>query len=475
MIGAWRVEQIRAAESALMATLPPGTLMQRAAAGLATACAELLDGPYGARVLLLVGAGDNGGDTLYAGARLAQRGARVDAVLLGGDRTHHAGLEALRNAGGRVADPDANEVRALAERAHLALDGIVGIGGTPGLRPAAEKAVAAVADAGVPVIAVDLPSGIGVDSGETPASHVHADLTVTFGAYKVGLLIDPGATAAGPIRLIDIGLGPYLTEPPELEALEAPDVRALLPHPGRTSHKYSRGVVGVNAGSAAYTGAALLAVGAAARGGAGMVRYNGPDRVADLVRQHWPEAVIGTGQVQAWVFGPGVPADDEGARRFQEVVDTGVPVVVDAGGLELTQGPLPVPALLTPHEGELARLLGVEREQVSARRLEHARRAATELQATVLLKGATTLVVEPGGRARVNRTGTPALATAGSGDVLSGLAGALLAGGLSPVDAGSVAAYLHGVAGSIAGREAGSPTATDLLDAVPRALLEHLD
>ncbi len=473
MIGAWRVEQIRAAEAELMASLPPGTLMQRAAAGLAAACAELLDGPYGARVLLLVGGGDNGGDTLFAGARLARRGARVDAVLLGGERTHQAGLAALRSAGGRVAAPD-DDIRSLAERAHLAMDGIVGIGGTPGLRSPADKMVADVADSGVPVVAVDLPSGIAVDTGEAPRDHVRADLTVTFGAHKVGLLIDPGAEAAGPVRLVDIGLAPHLADAPEVEALEVADVRELLPHPGRRSHKYTRGVVGVAAGSPTYTGAAVLAVGAAARSGAGMVRYHGPDHVAEHIRQHWPEAVVGIGQVQAWVFGPGVPADDEGARRLQEVLDQGVPVVIDAGGLEHVRAPLRVPALLTPHEGELARLLGVDREQVQAARLEHARLAARQLGATILLKGATTLVADPAGHVRVNRTGVPALATAGSGDVLAGLAGALLAGGLTPLDAGSVAAYLHGVAGSIAARESGSPTASDLLDAVPRALREHL-
>jgi ADP-dependent NAD(P)H-hydrate dehydratase / NAD(P)H-hydrate epimerase len=467
MITAYRVGEIRKAEAALMATLPPGTLMQRAAAGLAAVCAEILGGPYGARVLLLVGSGDNGGDTLYAGATLARRGARVDALLLG-ERTHPGGLAALRRASGHViANPD--DLPGLAEKAHLALDGIVGIGGKPGLRPDAAKAVQTVTDAGAVIVAVDSPSGIDVDSGETPASHVPADVTVTFGAAKVGLLVDPGAAAAGVLHIIDIGLRPYLPAP-ALEALEATDVATRLPHPGRQSHKYSRGVVGVLAGSAQYAGAAALCVGGAIRGGAGMVRFVGADAAAALVRQHWPEAVVGKGQVQAWVLGPGLGSGDQVAEEVAEVFDEGLPVVVDADALRHLPEEVESPALLTPHAGELARLLEVGRDDVEARRLSYAQTAAHRFGVTVLLKGSTTLVAAPDGRVRVNRTGTPALATAGSGDVLAGLAGALLAGGLDPLDAGSVAAFVHGVAGTDAARTAGSPSSQDILAALPMAL-----
>ncbi len=198
---AYSVETVRAAERELMARLPEGALMQRAAAGLAVACAELLGRVYGSRVVLLVGSGDNGGDALYAGARLARRGAGVVAVLLSPDRAHQGGLGALRAAGGRVSDDASRDIA----RADLVVDGIVGIGGRGGLRPEAAR-LARAAWESAPVVAVDLPSGVDADSGEVRGEAVRADATVTFGAYKPGLLIDPARERAGALRLVDIGL-----------------------------------------------------------------------------------------------------------------------------------------------------------------------------------------------------------------------------------------------------------------------------
>jgi hydroxyethylthiazole kinase-like uncharacterized protein yjeF len=242
-------------------------------------------------------------------------------------------------------------------------------------------------------------------------------------------------------------------------------VAALLPVPDRGADKYRRGVVGVLAGSPEYTGAAVLSVGGAVRGGAGMVRY--PGGAADAVRARWPEVVAAPGRVQAWVIGPGTGESQR--SEIAKALAEGVPVIVDADGLSHVPARFDTPALLTPHAGELARLLEVPREDVEARRLHFAGAAARRWNATVLLKGSTTLVVASDGRVRANPTGTPALATAGSGDVLSGLAGALLAGGLDPFDAGSVAAYVHGLAGRLAARTAAYPSATDILDALPRA------
>ena len=244
------VEQVRAAEQALMARLPEGALMQRAAAGLAAAVVDLLGGAYGRRVVLLVGSGDNGGDALYAGALLARRGCSVEAWLLS-DHVHEGGLAALRAAGGRTArsgrTPD------------VVVDGIVGIGGRPGLR---EEAAAAIGKLeGVPVVAVDVPSGVDVDTGELDGPHVTADVTVTFGTLKPAHLVDPAARAAGVVHLVDLGL--HLPEAP-LEALQPADVAALLPRPTPEGHKYTRGVVGVRAGSEEYPGAALLCVAGAA-------------------------------------------------------------------------------------------------------------------------------------------------------------------------------------------------------------------
>ncbi|NBM15059.1 NAD(P)H-hydrate dehydratase [Streptomyces sp. GC420] len=449
---AYGVEKVRAAERALMARLPEGALMRRAAAGLAAACAGLLGRVYGSRVVLLVGSGDNGGDTLYAGARLAGRGAGVRAVLLSPERVHAGGLAALRAAGGRVSADPGRDIAA----ADLVMDGITGIGGKGGLREAAVPWARAARDARAVVVAVDLPSGVEADSGAVLGEAVRADVTVTFGTYKPGLLVDPAAGSAGAVRLVDIGLGAYLPATPDLEALQHADVAALLPRPGAESDKYRRGVVGIVAGSARYPGAAVLAVAGALRGGAGAVRYVGPGR--DAVIAGFPETLVHAGppskagRVQSWAVGPGIGDGQEVRQALDDVLESEVPVLVDADGLRLLDRERVrarrAPTLLTPHAGEAAALLGVEREDVEAGRLDAVRRLAEEYGATVLLKGSTTLVAsaDPEVPVRVNPTGTPWLATAGSGDVLSGLAGSLLAAGLGARDAGSVAAYLHGLA-----------------------------
>ncbi|MFF7373968.1 NAD(P)H-hydrate dehydratase [Streptomyces massasporeus] len=467
---AYSVETVRNAERELMARLPEGALMQRAAAGLAAACADLLGRVYGSRVVLLVGSGDNGGDALYAGARLTRRGAGVTAVLLAPERAHAAGLAAFRRAGGRVAG--AGDGEALVEGADLVVDGIVGIGGKGGLRPDAVPLAAAAGRSRGAVVAVDLPSGVDADTGEVHGHAVRADLTVTFGTHKPGLLIDPAREYAGSVRLVDIGL--ELPVEPELEALQHEDVARLLPVPGAESDKYRRGVVGIAAGSARYPGAAVLAVSGALRGGAGAVRYVGP--AGDAVIARFPETLVSdqgpkhAGRVQAWVVGPGAGDD---AATVAEVLAADVPVLIDADGLRLADAEVVrgrrAPTLMTPHAGEAAALLGVERGEVEGGRLTAVRELARRYGATVLLKGSTTLVADSGGGAvRVNPTGTGWLATAGSGDVLSGLGGSLLAAGLSAVDAGSAGAYLHGLAGRLAAD--GAPVgAHDVADAVPGA------
>jgi ADP-dependent NAD(P)H-hydrate dehydratase / NAD(P)H-hydrate epimerase len=478
------VDKVRAAERALMEKLPEGALMQRAAAGLATSCARILGSVYGSRVVLLVGSGDNGGDALYAGARLAARGAHVQAVRAG-SRTHEGGLAALRAAGGRVLGVDA--AAAAIDGADLIVDGLLGIGGRGGLRDPFAGLARQAAKALGTVVACDLPSGIDADTGQVDGVALKADITVTFGTYKPGLLIDPGASHAGVLELVDIGLGPYLSDP-DVVAPQSGDLAALLPRPGQESNKYRRGVVGMLSGGPSFTGAAVLSVGGAVRGGAGMVRFVSVAPAVDLVRQRWPEVVTtttdgrrldGVGRVQAWVAGPGIGTGDDAEALLSTVLASNVPVLVDADGLTVLARRRDLlrrsaPTVLTPHAGELARLLDTTAEEVEARRLEHVRRAADELGATVLLKGSTTLVAEADKPVRVNSTGTPLLATAGSGDVLSGLTGALLAGGMSPMDAAAAGAHLHGLAGRIAGDPSntgvtGPIDAHDLVDHLPSA------
>ena len=472
--GAWRVADVRAAEQALMAHLPDGTLMQRAAAGLARRCAEVLAGRYGAvyarHALLLVGSGDNGGDALYAGALLARRGVAVGTLLLDPDRAHAGGLAALRAAGGSTVDSAPSTV-------DLVVDGILGIGGHGGLRPNAAAAFSAAtnvtaSDGGRPaVVAVDLPSGVEADTGAVPGDAVDADVTVTFGCLKPGLLVGEGAGRAGLVDLVDIGLSPNVD--PCLRLVDRDDVHDWWPRPNRESDKYARGVVGLATGSATYPGAAVLSVAGASAGPAGLVRYAGS--AADFVRNRYPSAIVAgrvadAGRVQAWVCGSGLGTDERAKGELRAVLAAPVPVVLDADALTLlVDGSLAeslrgrkASMVVTPHDREFTRLAS---ERPGTDRVEAALGLAARMNATVLLKGDRTVVASPAGEVWVNPTGTSALATGGTGDVLSGLLGALLAAGLAPVRAAVAAAYAHGLAGREAAR-GGPVTSADVAEAL---------
>ncbi len=446
----YTADQIRAAEAPLLAALPDGALMRRAASGLAMAIArELLrrtGAVAGRRICAVVGSGDNGGDALWAAVLLRRRGAAACAILLNPDHTHAKALAAFRAAGGRVVEnfPAATD---------LVIDGVVGISGTGPLRPAAAAVFDAVAAAGVPVVAVDIPSGIDVHTGALAGPAVRADVTVTFGGRKpVHALAD-----CGRVELVDIGLSLPDTE---LLGLEASDIHALWPVPGPSDDKYTQGVVGVLAGSSAYPGAAILCSGAAVAATSGMVRYAG-SAAAEVV-SHWPEVVAATdamaaGRVQAWVVGPGMGTDESAVTQLAFALNSDLPAIVDADGLTLlAQHPHLVtrrsaPTVLTPHAGEFERFgLG----PVGDDRVEAAQRLATESGATVLLKGNVT-VIAGSGRTYLNPAGGSWAATAGSGDVLSGMIGALLASGVAPTEAAAAAAFVHARAANLAAADPG--------------------
>lgn len=475
MISAYSGTAVRAAEEPLLRRGLGPELMQRAAYGLyAAAARQLRRGGriYGSRVVILAGAGNNGGDALYAGARLAARGASVTALLFA-DRAHPEALAELVRCGGTVRTvTDARSAAGLCRAADLVIDGLLGTGGRGGLRgPAAEVAKALVPARETPgqgpfLLAADLPSGIDADTGAAAGPHVRADATVTFGAWKTGLMAGPGAAAAGSVECVDIGLGPHLGEP-ELRRLEAADVAAAIYRPRATDHKYTRGVLGVAAGSATYPGAAVLAVGAALATGVGMVRYLGAPDVARLINIAHPEAVCSRDRVeethvQAWLAGPGAGTDEEQRLRARAAMATDLPAVIDADALSEVYPGLGAETILTPHAGELARLLGalgepVDRARVEADPLSWARRAARLTGATVLLKGWATLAVGPDGTAYSQAEATAGLAAAGSGDTLAGILGALLATDHTAPDQrapghyarmAAAAASLHGLAGS---------------------------
>ncbi|QDQ96656.1 bifunctional ADP-dependent NAD(P)H-hydrate dehydratase/NAD(P)H-hydrate epimerase [Tomitella fengzijianii] len=464
------VDAVRAAEAPLLASLPEGTLMRRAAYGLARiAAAELArcrGGVVGRSVLVLAGSGDNGGDALFAGADLRRRGAAVTAVLMKPERAHTAGLADLRAAGGvAVAAEDvlAGRVRgftaAYVAVPDLVIDGIVGISGRPGLRPDAAELVARLeAAARRPVfVAADLPSGVDPETGATDGPAVRADVTAAFGACKPVHVL--GARWCGRVEPVPIGL---TLGAPELRQCEDVDAGRHWPVPGADDDKYSGGVLGVVAGSQKYPGAAVLCAGSAVAATSAMVRYAGG--AADRVLAAWPEVVatatIGeAGRVQAWAAGPGGGVDDAAERRLQGILATDVPVIVDADGLTILARhhewvrERSAPTVLTPHAGEFARLTG---SPVPADRLAAVRTLAADLGATVLLKGNVTLISEPGRVAYAEHSGHAWAATAGSGDVLTGIVGALLAAGLDPAFACAAAARVHSTAAGLAAQGAGA-------------------
>ncbi|WP_448222976.1 NAD(P)H-hydrate dehydratase [Gordonia iterans] len=469
MIGYYTADRIRAAEEATGDLLTGGVLMARAAAGVArVTAAELVarcGGVYGRRAGLVVGAGNNGGDALYAGALLRRRGVAVDAVLLAPDSAHPGGLAAFRRAGGRIVDR-------LAAGTDLLIDAVVGLGGRGPLRPAAAEVFAS---ASAPVLAVDLPSGIDPDTGLVHDPSVRADVCVTFGERRLAHLL--AAPYCGRVEVVDIGLDLGSSEP-AVASLTDLDVALGWPRPGPHDDKYTQGVVGIVAGSDAYPGAAVLSTIGSVAATSGMTRFVGA--AAPQVVAQRPEVVAVTGlaeagTVQAWVVGPGIGTDGDAETLVEQVLATELPVLVDADGLtvvarrpELLERA--APTLLTPHAGEFARLAGAP---VGDDRLSAVRELAARLQATVLLKGRITLVAEPGGRVLGNDAGGSAAATAGAGDVLSGIAGALLAAGKPPLLAGAAAARLHSEAARLAGHGGAIPIgASDLAGALPRALLE---
>ena len=499
MITGWSAAQVRAAEEPLLAAGEP--LMLRAARALADHLLTLPEVSADARVLVLAGSGANGGDGLHAAAMLRKAGLAAEAITAS-DRVHEEGAAALTAAGGTLhplAGLDAVHLAELVGGSALVLDALLGIGGRPEVPAALQPLLDEVWQSGVPVIAVDLPSFVDATTGQAALEALPARETVTFGAMKAGLLRPSGAELAGRVHLVDLGLEEHLSGEPAVERLEDAEVRALLPRPDRASTKYSRGVVAVAAGSDAFPGAAVLAVSGAARTGAGMVRCLAPQRVLDLVLAARPETVghrieradggdgaidlAAVGHTDALVVGPGLPPEDPRAsagvlRLRRDLADTAAGRidrgVIDAGALAVL-GPgdrFGPDVVLTPHRGEAERLAARLSIDPDLPGPELARAIAGATGATVLLKGAVTLIAPgDGGTLRSQDDATSQLASAGTGDVLAGVLGTLLAAGLPGPDAAALAALLHGRAGRLASGDGGHPlVALDVADSLPQTI-----
>ncbi|HEY1465751.1 MAG TPA: NAD(P)H-hydrate dehydratase [Acidimicrobiales bacterium] len=417
------VAEMQATDARAQASVPLDVLVERAGTAVALAALDLLGGAYGRRIVVVAGKGNNGADGRVAASLLRYRGARVEVID-------------AAPAGSDIGPVD------------LVIDAAFGTGFRGEYR-------APTVTPGTPVLAVDIPSGIDGDSGVASGVPLHATATVTFAALKPGLVQGDGPSLSGAITVADIGLP---VEGARVHAMADDDIGSLLPARKREDHKWTSAVL-VVAGSPGMTGAAGLCAMAAYRAGAGMVRLGIPGAdVGDtpaseavsvrLPQAGWAEeALTQAERCQVVVVGPGIGRDDSTATDLRRLVDRSpVPVVVDADGLyALGQLDTTVSStsavVLTPHDGEYRRLMG---EPPGSDRIDAARRLAERAGAVALVKGTTTAVAEPDGRVVLGLAGTPALATAGTGDVLSGVIGAFIARGVLPLEAAGLAAHVHG-------------------------------
>jgi ADP-dependent NAD(P)H-hydrate dehydratase / NAD(P)H-hydrate epimerase len=474
--------------------IPSLDLMERAGAGLADLVAQR--SPEG-RVVVVCGKGNNGGDGLVAARHLRTGGREVD-VLITGDPSELSGdpEENLRRLPG--APPEQFGDAARLQGAAAVVDALLGTGFSGEPREPVAGAIAAINAAGADVVAADVPSGVDAASGVVEGEAVRADATATFHAPKPGLWINPGKRHAGDVRVIDIGT-PHGAPVEPTVGLISPAVRDQVPRRGAGSTKFSEGAVMVVGGSRGLTGAPSLASEAAARAGAGYVTACIPASLSLIFEVRLLEAMTralpdddgslvpaaaeqvrsAAERADALVLGPGLGRTDptqELARDLAARVQ--VPLLLDADGLNAHAGRLDSLAsraaatVLTPHAGELARLLETDSDSVERARLHHARAAAAMSRAVVVLKGDDTIVAEPGGRTGVSAGGSPGLATAGTGDVLSGVTGSMLAKGIDPFTAACAAVWLHGAAGARAAERRGvdGMIARDVIEELPGVL-----
>jgi NAD(P)H-hydrate epimerase len=494
-------EMSRADNGAQSLGIPGGVLMERAGARMADLALERF-APQ--RALIICGGGNNGGDGFVIARELHRAGVEVSVLATKGEYEGDpaTNLEALRNLDVRLVDQDALDEEL--GQADLVVDALLGTGFSGEVREREAGLIEGMNSADAPVLAVDVPSGVDGATGEVEGAAVSAELTVCAHAAKVGCVISPGRERAGEVVVVDIGIPPEADVEPSLVWTDARSLRGGVPRTAEPAHKYSAGALLVVAGSRATTGAPVMVVRGAQRAGCGIVFLATSRGSAPAVDLALTEALVyGVAEddegsmvsgalegilehaqrASAVVLGPGMGTGEEGRGLVAGLLrEVEAPVLLDADAVTNVAGTdalarRDAPTVVTPHAGELGRLLGSGAKEISARRLRSARRAAEEHGCCVLLKGSDTLVVE-GERAAVNSTGSVALATAGTGDVLSGVIGALLSRGMGAYEASRAGAWVHGRAAELWLEETGWPAesmvATDLIDHLPAALGEIL-
>lgn len=489
---------------AIAAGTPGSVLMERAGSAVAAHALRMLGGAYGKRVTVLAGSGNNGGDGLVAARKLQRAGALVKVALLapagdlsGDPLAMYERLVPLRVA---VGSPAASLLVDACGESDLIVDALFGTGFHGTLGGAAAEWVRAVGISNRPVISIDIPSGVNGTSGEVAGPAVRADVTVAIEAVKTGLVAGEGPSYAGRIEIAPIGIATDSVEPAAV-VFEYDEINRMLPRRPVSAHKWSAGSVLVVAGSRGMSGAAVMAARSALVSGAGIVTVCVPESIQPVVAGASPEVMtLGLPETaggaidedaldqildlaerfSVLAIGPGLGVDPSTGglvTKLLRAVDK--PVVADADALNLLGktaasviGRRSAPSVITPHPGELARMLGAETGDVEAERLDVAATVAGKWGCVVLLKGARTLIAAPDVPIAVNATGGPELATAGSGDVLTGIVSAFIAQSVSPGRAGVAAAFVHGLAGSIAGRRSGGAgvTALAVAGAVPDAI-----
>jgi ADP-dependent NAD(P)H-hydrate dehydratase / NAD(P)H-hydrate epimerase len=494
-------EMSRADKGAQALGIPGGVLMERAGVAMARVALEAY---APGRALIVAGGGNNGGDGFVIARELHRAGVEV-AVLAtkdGYEGDPKTNLGILRNMNIGLVGPD--ELEAELGRVDLVVDALLGTGFSGEVREKEARLIEKMNESTAPVLAVDVPSGVDGATGEVQGTAVRADVTVCAHAAKVGCVVSPGREHAGEVVAVDIGIPPEADVQPSLVWTDADSFRGRIPRTAEPAHKYSAGALLVVAGSRTTTGAPLMVVNGAQRTGCGIVFLATSQSAAPSVDLELTEALVyGVAEddegfmtlealdrileqaerASALAVGPGMGTGDEGRRLVEGILrEAEAPVILDADAITNLAGTdvlakRNAPTVVTPHAGELGRLLGSGAKEVSAGRLRSAREAAEEHGCCVLLKGSDTLVVQGDGAA-VNSTGDVALATAGTGDILSGVIGALLSRGMDAYEAARAGAWVHGRAAELWLEETGWPAesliATDLLPHLPAALGELL-
>ena len=492
--------------------IPGPVLMENAAAAVMAEMEKFFDGLAGARAGILCGKGNNGGDGLALARRLSIRGVPVRVAMLApfgavtGEAKVH--LSILRKMDVEIAQHAGTDAIAdVVAWSDILVDALLGVGLSTPLKGAYAFAVELMNASGKPLVAVDVPTGINADTGEVMGSAVRADLTVTMALLKRGLVLHPGARHAGTKRVADIGIpsGGAGKEKISASLFTRGSAWGLIDPRPPGSKQGNLGHALVVAGSPGKAGAAVMTALGALRAGAGLVSVATPNSLVPIIQQHVFEAMcvssaesidgtLGIGaedellkaaaKMSACAIGPGLSTHYETVRVVRNFVQRlTVPAVIDADGLNALVGFLDVlgkikaPLILTPHPGEMGRLLGISSREVQKDRIGVAGAFAVKYKVTLVLKGAGTVVAAADGRVFINSTGNPGMATGGTGDVLSGMIAGLLAQGYPPTQAACLGVYLHGLAGDLAAKEKGEMAmiAGDLIEKIPESIKEIAD